>query len=51
MLFVRSASLFHHWASINGVANNIFKDTDDVSERFDSLEDAISNTEDLYTLL
>lgn len=46
-----NTSLYHHWASIKGVADSIFSNSMDVSDRFDSLEKAILNAEGLYTLL
>lgn len=46
-----NTSLYHHWASISNVANSIFQNTYDATDRFDALERAISNAEGLYTLL
>lgn len=46
-----STSTLHHWSSLENTAKRLFDHCSDVSERLDSLMDAISTARGLYTLL
>ncbi|MGD7023602.1 hypothetical protein ACQCVK_13460 [Rossellomorea vietnamensis] len=46
-----NTSLYHHWSSINDIANSLFQGVEDPSDRFNELLKAITNAEGLYALM
>ncbi|OMD44034.1 hypothetical protein [Paenibacillus odorifer] len=46
-----ATSTLHHWMALENTAQSLFSGKDDVTERFDSMESAISNAIGLYTIL